>query len=40
MSVKGVVPSMVQRLCLVLSVVFIVAVPFGVCLGQAAYQGD
>jgi hypothetical protein len=29
---------MVQRFCLVSSVMFIVAVPFGVCFGQAAYQ--
>jgi len=29
---------MVQRFCLLLSVVFIIAAPFGVCLGQAAYQ--
>jgi len=29
---------MFQRFCLVLSGVFIVAVPFGVCFGQSAYQ--
>ncbi len=37
-SVKGVKSSMAQRLCYISSVALIVAVSFGVCFGQGAYQ--